>query len=254
MAYLRLGNNELPRSNRTQERQRAYRTCIYTAATLRTKKVTTHGLSRLVSYTPEDAAWDEAYEAMSRELYPEHKEQAIAEFVRERLRSYYKANPNVLVPAVRTYKEGNVLLEKRSFAASLVFAASAAELFLKTALLRPVVYGFVHSEPVAEVIVAATLSQTGLLRYRQLLAKLFLEIAGIEIHSLSRSQGGRPLLDEAAALQELRNHVLHRGDEIVENQAVEATAIASAVFSKILAEVLSNLGLDVAKGGVISVK
>ena len=38
-----------------------------------------------MSYGPEDAAWDEAYENMSRELYPEHKEQAIAEFTRERL-------------------------------------------------------------------------------------------------------------------------------------------------------------------------
>ena len=58
-----------------------------------------------MSYTPEDAAWDDAYESMSQELYPEHKEQAIAEFTHERLRSYYIAHPEILIPAIQTFKE-----------------------------------------------------------------------------------------------------------------------------------------------------
>jgi hypothetical protein len=48
-----------------------------------------------MSYIPEDAAWDEAYENISRELYPEHKEQAISEFTAERLRSYYTMHPDL---------------------------------------------------------------------------------------------------------------------------------------------------------------
>lgn len=128
--------------------------------------------SYTMSYIPEDAAWDEAYENMSLELYPEHKEQAIAEFTRVRLRSYYVDHPKVLVPAVQLFKESQTLLSNRHHAAALVFAASATELFLKASLLRPVVYGLVHSESLAELVVNAALSQTGFQRYEQLLARV----------------------------------------------------------------------------------
>src|SRR6266850_3003066 len=192
-----------------------------------------------MSYTPEDAAWDEAYEAMSRDLYPEHKEQAIAEFTRERLRSYYVAHLDVLTPAVRVFKESQTLLEQGHYAAALVFAASATELFLKAALLRPVVHGLIHSEAVAEVIVTVALSQTGLKRYHQLLAKLFLELAGIELTSLARPSGSTPLLEEASQLQDVRNAVLHKGADVTEGQAGSAIEVATQVFNQIVSEVLA---------------
>lgn len=204
-----------------------------------------------MSYTPEDAAWDEAYENMSLELYPEHKEQAIAEFTRERLRSYYVAHPEVLVPAVRVFKESQALLSNGHHAATLVFAASATELFLKASLLRPVVYGLVHSESLAELVVNAALSQTGFQRYEQLLAKLFAEIAGIELKSLVREPGSKPLLKEAAEIQNVRNCVVHQGQEVAEAQAKLAVEITTQIFNQVLAEVLSSLDLTVKKGGLL---
>lgn len=202
-----------------------------------------------MSYGPEDAAWDEAYESMSRELYPEHKEQAIAEFTRERLRSYYVAHPELLVPAARVFKEAKALLAEGHQSAALVFGASATELFLKGALLRPVVYGLVHSEALAELVVEAALSQTGFKRYEQLLSKLFAEIAGVELKTLSRMSGAKPLLEEASEIQNIRNAVVHRGQGIALEQAELALEVASNVFSHILGEMLQALGLTVAKGG-----
>lgn len=93
-----------------------------------------------MAYTPEDVAWDEAYERMSEELYPEHKAQAIIDFSYERLRSFYVKNPELLVPAVRYFKIAKSLLDAPHPAAAVVFAASTTELFLKASLLRPVTY------------------------------------------------------------------------------------------------------------------
>lgn len=204
-----------------------------------------------MSYTTEDAAWDEAYESMSRELYPEHKEQAIAEFTRERLRSYYVAHPDVLVPAARAFKESKALLEAGHHAAALVFAASATELFLKAALLRPVIFGLVHSEALSELVVSATLSQSGFKRYEKLLAKLFFELAGIELESVARNPGAKPLLREATDVQETRNSVVHQGAEVSQAEARIAVEISTQVFDRILAEVLSSLGFTIQKGGVL---
>ena len=204
-----------------------------------------------MSYGPEDAAWDEAYENMSRELYQEHKDQAIAEFTRARLRSYYVAHPEVLVPAARTFKEAKVLLAEGHNSAALVFAVSATELFLKASLLRPVVYGLVHIEALAELVVTSALSQTGFKRYEQLLARLFLELAGTELKLLQRKPGAKPLLTEASEIQDVRNDVAHRGKEATPEQAALAIDIATEVFNQVLAEVLGQLGLSVQKGGLL---
>lgn len=204
-----------------------------------------------MSYTLEDAAWDDAYESMSQELYPEHKEQAIAEFTHERLRSYYITYPEVLIPAAQTYKESKALLAGGHNEAALVFAASATELFLKAALLRPVVYGFVHSESMAELIVNAALSQTGFNRYETLLSKLFLEIAGIELKSLVRETGTKPLLEEASDIQKTRNHVVHQGGCVTSEQAKIALEITTQIFNQVLAKVLTQLNLNIEKGGLL---
>ena len=202
-----------------------------------------------MSYDYHDAAMDEAYERLSEELYPGHKAQAILEFTYERLRSYYLAHKELLVPAARTYKTAESLLAANQPAAALVFAASAVELFLKGCLLRPVVAGLVHSESVANLVVESALSQTGFNRYKGLLAGLFKELTKLEIAEIKRSGAARPLLEEASTLQDRRNTVVHRGEDVAVEEAKVAFAIATAVLSEVLALVLQELGLSIGKGG-----
>ena len=202
-----------------------------------------------MSYDYHDAAMDEAYERLSEELYPGHKAQAILEFTYERLRSYYLSHKELLVPAVRTYKAAQSLLAVGQPAAALVFAASAVELFLKGCLLRPVVAGLVHSESVANLVVESALSQTGFKRYEKLLSGLFKELTQVEIAELRRPGASRALLEEASSLQDRRNAVVHRGDEVEIEEAKISFAIATAVFDEVLAVVLQELGLSIKKGG-----
>ncbi|MEO7888208.1 MAG: hypothetical protein ABI893_16440 [Polaromonas sp.] len=204
-----------------------------------------------MSYTTEDAAWDEAYERMSDELYPGHKAQAIIDFTHERLRSYYVANPNLLVPAVFTFKEARELLSCEHPTAALVFSVSATELFLKGALLKPVIYGLVHSDSLAELVVSAALTQTGFRRYSQLLAKLFREITNTELESLTRGNSSKSLLAEAQELQETRNKIVHQGESVNIQKAELAIDVATGIFDKLLTPVLNELGFSVAKGGIL---
>ena len=202
-----------------------------------------------MSYDYHDAAMDEAYERLSDELYPEHKAQAILEFTYERLRSYYLQHKDLLVPAARTYKLAESLLQGKQFTAALAFSSSAVELFLKACLLRPVVAGLVHSESVADLVVESALSQTGFKRYEKLLAGLFKELTRLEIGQIGKPGATKPLLEEASALQDRRNAVMHRGADITEAEAAEAFSVATAVFSEVLAIVLNELGLSIKKGG-----
>ena len=109
-----------------------------------------------MSYHDDDYKWDEAWEQISKDLYPEHKEQAIEEFTRGRLQSFYLKNPDILTPGIRMFVEARELQGQHP-SASFVFATSAIELFLKGALLKPVIYGLVHNESLAEIIVETAL-------------------------------------------------------------------------------------------------
>jgi HEPN domain-containing protein len=87
----------------------------------------------------------------------------------------------VLQPALRALHEGKRLLENGHPSAAIVFLASAVELFLKATILQPLVYGLVHNEKMAEIIVTYTLGQTGFERYNNLLANLLREVARLSV-------------------------------------------------------------------------
>ena len=204
-----------------------------------------------MSYDPTDAAWDEAYERMSQELYPEHREQAISEFPTDRLQSYYLRNPAITHPGFRMQNEALKLLANGHYSAALVFAASATEQFLKVALLRPVVYGLVHFDSLAEMIVNSALSQTGYLRYTKLLSGLFNTLTSTELAKITLPGKSKSLLNEASELQSRRNDVVHKAEEIFEVEAASAIDVSAGVYFFILTEMLSALGLEVLEGKVV---
>lgn len=205
-----------------------------------------------MSYDETDAAMDEFYEQISKELYPEHKQQAIEEFAAERLRSFYTQHPNVVRPAVDAVQEAKTLLAMERFAPALVFSASAFELLLKATLLRPVVYGLVHNDALAELLVQRVVGrQTDIGRYEGLLARLFDELAAIDLASICREGVTTPLMKEAKELQGLRDRILHQGAPCSREEAERAFLVAVGIFEKIVVPMVGALKLMVGEKGVI---
>lgn len=204
-----------------------------------------------MSYDPYDASRDELYEQIAREIYPDHKAQAIGEFMSERMQSYYTANPGVMRPAVDAIQEGRALQKSGHQSAALVFFVTAIELLLKATLLRPVVHGLVHSDGLAEIIVQHTLGQAGFDRYSKLLAKLFGELVNVDINAVTREDATVSLLVEAASQQTLRNKIIHQGATASEEQAELARKVAVAVYDEIVFPMVASLGLRVIERGQI---
>ncbi len=204
-----------------------------------------------MSYDPSDAARDEMYEQIARDLYPEHKAQAIVEFTLERLQSYYVGNPSVMRPAVDAIQEGRRLQANGHSSAAVVFFVTAIELLLKATLLKPVVHGLVHSEGLAEIIVEQALRQPGFDRYTKLLAKLFAELVGLELTGIRRPEAHEQLLTECTAQQSLRNKIIHQGVTANAEQAEVARIIAVAVYELVVREMLGKLRLQVVERGEI---
>ena len=198
-----------------------------------------------MSYTEADAAMDAFYEQISQELYPEHKEQAIDEFIEERMHSYYLKYPNIIQAPIDSYLHANELLDI-SPRGALVMYTTAVELFLKSVLLKPVLFGMINNENVAELIVYYSVGQTGFNRYKKLLNSLCLCVANIELSDI-QGTSGKPILDEAAEIQEVRNRVLHQGYKASVDDMKKAKNIASLIFKDVVLPVLQNMKLELAE-------
>jgi hypothetical protein len=197
-----------------------------------------------------DAAWDKMWEQMSDELYSEHKEQAIEEFTTERLQSFYLRNPDILAPGIGMYIEAKELEDKHP-SASYVFATSAIELFLKSSLLKPVVYGLIHNESLSKIIVETVFSSSGFERYNKLLSGLFSELAGIDIKKVKSVGSDRFLLQEASEVQKKRNLIIHQGIVVECSDAKVAIGVAYGVLHNIINPLLLGIGLWMDKNGTI---
>lgn len=205
-----------------------------------------------MTYTPEDARADEFYEELARELYPAHRDQAIGEFTAERLRSYYLKEPDLAVNGRRAFHQAKQLYRLGQLGPALVCAVTVIEVFFKGGFLRPVVYGLVHSDALAEAVVKAALSQPGYKRYEPLLARLYGELVGRELTSFTRKGSNKPILVDASEAQAVRNRVVHEGYEPTDEEARQAIGAAAIVMVNIWRPMLNTLGLRVgAKAHVV---
>ncbi len=204
-----------------------------------------------MSNTPNEVAMDEFFAQISSELYPEHKEQAIEEFTNEKLKSYYLQNPDVMRSAVDSIQEGNWQLKHRRNSPALIFYVIAVELLLRTTLLRPVVYGLIHNEALAEIILKRIIIQTGFTRYKELLAKIIDELAGFDVKQISRDGAKSELLVECSELQDIRNKIIHQGAICTEKEAEKGKLVSTAVFEKIVRPMLYSIGLQIVEEGKI---
>jgi hypothetical protein len=153
-----------------------------------------------------EAGYDEFVESLSKELYEEHAEQAIDEFIRERLRSFYKQNPSVAVSPTRFARKAKELISTDP-TTSLFYSSIATEVFIKSAILKPVIAGLVHSESLAELIAALIVKQSGIDRFAELLFTISREYAGIDLEKLKREGSNKSLWKERAEIQEIRNNI-----------------------------------------------
>ena len=194
---------------------------------------------------------DEFYAKLSEELYPEHREQAIAEFTAARLQSYYLKNPELAVSGRRMFRQAKELYRLGYLGPALVCGVTVIEVFFKAGFLRPVVYGLVHSDAVADVVVKATLSHTGFVRYEALLKNIYREIVGKDLNSIGLKGSSKSIWTDASEAQAIRNRVVHAGYEPTDTETRQAIGSAAIVMVNVWRPMLFALGLRLGPNGCV---
>jgi len=103
----------------------------------------------------------------------------------------------------------------------------------------------------AEIIVKTALGQTGFNRYKKLLAKLFMEIAEIDINDINRIGSTKSLLIEAEDIQKIRNKIIHQGELVTVKNSYHAITVAEGILHNIVEEMLLALGLLINSDGIV---
>jgi len=199
-----------------------------------------------MSYDEHEAAMDDFYYRISEELYPEHKEQAIDEFIEERMRSYFLDNPKIIQAPMECFFHAEGLCQV-SLRSAVVMYTTATELYLKSVLLKPVFYGMIHNENVAALIVDSSTGQSGFCRYNKLLTTLCHHAAEVDISDI-KGLSGKPVLVEAGEVQAIRNRIVHQGYKPSNHEMQKARNIAVLILTKVVEPVLCKLNLSISKG------
>ena len=194
---------------------------------------------------------EEAMAAYHEELYEnELKERAIEEFTEERSKSFYVENPTILKKPFDILKESKSVLS-HSPTASLLLSCSSIEVSIKVGILKPIIYGFIHSDVAAEIIADSAIKQTGLDRFRGLLAKLIKDVASIEITLFKRPNATKTLWNERSEIQKIRNNIAHKAIKCTPEDAQMSIDIAEAVLLQLIPKILSALNLKINSQGEV---
>lgn len=197
--------------------------------------------------TPEEADREQWYH----ELVDDISKEAISEFTLERLRSYYIANNLVAKNALAMFKEAESLLDS-SPSASLVLFTTSIEVGLKVVLLKPVIYGLIHNESVADLIAELSVRHNGFDRFKPVLARILAEYGRIDFNAFAIEGHAKTIWEEITLLQNARNGIVHRA-ELAQRQTADLSCeVATMIIGILLPSVLEGLGLKFEVGGLIT--
>lgn len=177
--------------------------------------------------------------------------QAIDEFALDRLRSYYIAHPSLAADAFAMYNEALSALAS-STSAALVLATTSIEVGLKVTLLKPVVYGLVHNESVADLISDLVVKHNGFDRFKALLARVVFDYGHIDLNTLRMEGHSKTVWEEITILQDARNAVVHRGKLSTLETTTLAMQVGSYVLGIFLPSVLKGLRLQLNNALVVT--
>ena len=199
-----------------------------------------------------DDEWDAARDEFINDLYNDFARdvlsgrddlyrEVVEQFTVERLQSYYLDHPKLAEPALWALQEARAVVVGHP-ASALVFGTIAPEVGLKATLLKPILFGLVHTDSVAAFI-AELIPEQRNNRFRDVLFAILQEFGGVDLKSFTRVGCSKTLWQEISDTQERRNAVLHRAEQVTASDADRAVEIARTVVEDLFPTVIRKLGL-----------
>jgi hypothetical protein len=189
-----------------------------------------------MSMTQSDIEYEEYMDQLREDWEAEYADQYRKEgednFINRRLASYFIQNPEMNELAKKRCEDAHALLDV-NYDACTVLAYSAIEVGFKSLLLKPVIYGFVSSDHVADLVSTVIVSNKGEdKRLRKFITGLFTHMAGIDVDKFELLGQTHGLWGHIEVVQQKRNAIMHRAESVEREDAERALAIASLIVDR----------------------
>ncbi len=188
-----------------------------------------------------------AHDEYMAQLYEEHKIEAIEEFTNERLKSYYSKNRFLAKPSFDVLNEAQKLFSVNA-TAGFILAAIAMEVGLKETLIKPIVFGLIHSVSSASLVTNLVMSHRSMDRYKDLLLQILREHGGVDLKKYKRSGLKKIVLDEINDVKQKRNKIMHTAETASHKEATLALGVASTILRELFPSVVTKIGLHIHDG------
>lgn len=165
----------------------------------------------------------------------------VDDFKESRLRDYYVDHPLVAQAAQGALAEAQALRADHPRAA-LVFAAIAAEVCLKDALLAPILHGSFHTSSSADLVVKFVVANNNEKLMQALLGVLEAHTQ-INLQKPPRTGSNKSIWEKIQNFKKKRNLIVHRADTASVIEADAAIEVAKAVLHEVFDSAVRNLGL-----------
>lgn len=190
---------------------------------------------------------DYKYDEYMAQLYEEHKIEAIEEFTNERLQSYYNQNRFLAKPSFDAFNEAQKLFSVNT-TAGFIFAAIAMEVGLKESLIKPIVFGLIHSASSASLVTNLVIEHRNMDRYKGLLLQILRDHGGLDLKNYKRSGSNKSILEEIDNVKNKRNKIMHTAEGASHEEAALALGVASTILQQLFPSVIAKMGLHLHDG------
>ena len=190
-----------------------------------------------MSMTEAEAAFEEMLDELrrewEREYADEYRKEGEENFIDRRLASYFMQNPDMDARARKRCDDARALLDV-NYDACTVLACSAIEVGFKNLLLKPVFYGFVNSDHVADLVSTATVSSNREdKRLRGFITVLFRNMTSVDLDAFELGGQKRALWGHIEHIQQKRNGIVHRAESVEREDAEFALALAKLIVQRL---------------------
>lgn len=182
-----------------------------------------------MSYTLEDAEREAGEARLISQVLEDHRDVIVAEFVEDRLASYYEEHPDLSLPAEQALARARKTFDV-SYSASLVFAFSSTEIAIQDLLLKPVVVGLTHNPDLSDLMAALIDIRS---RQTEKFLLYIMDEVGLPNIKEQKLPNGHSIWKEKNIIQDVRNKVLHRGTSASKEETERALVLGEYVLHEL---------------------
>ena len=189
-----------------------------------------------MSMTQQEAEFEEGMER----LYEEFKEQYEANFISDKINTFYTDNPNIAQESINNLIISKELFSGGCFSASYLHAFIFIEVIIKTIAVKPVLYSLSFDSRASVLLYSNTFKNKSIINIPNLFFEILKDFTGIDLKNIKRENNDLKLWEELNNLQSLRNEIVHQGKLLQKEEAEQAINIATFIFDEIITKILDT--------------